>query len=71
MKFKFFSIQWNNEEGDVDHLPTEVVLDVSEDFDPEIEGADLLSDTFGTLVDAFEFEGDDEEEEEEESDEEE
>lgn len=58
MKIKFFNINWDTDYMNPKRLglPSEITIDVSEDFDPEMEGADLLSDKYGFCVFGFEFE---------------
>jgi hypothetical protein len=58
---RFFNIQWDTTDaehpvGQVVDLPTDVVLDVDDDLDPEYEGADVLSDKFGWCVTSFDYE---------------
>lgn len=65
MKIRFFNIVWDfdDDEEPNDDLPTEVVLDrddqgdlLDDDFDPDEQGADLLSDKYGWCVQSFDFE---------------
>jgi hypothetical protein len=56
MKVKFYNIVWDlhhtdNEVG----LPNEVILEVDDDIDVSLEGADCLSDKFGWCVSSFSF----------------
>lgn len=52
MKIKFTNIQWDTD-GETTNLPAEVTLDVKNDIDETIEGADVLSDQFGYCVVSF------------------
>jgi len=58
MKIKFFNIQWDTDGATPEScgLPKETpILVVSNDFDAEMEGADLLSDKYGFCVSGFDF----------------
>lgn len=54
-KIRFFNIEWDTDGRKVSKLPREVELEVDSEFDPELEGADLLSDKFGYCVFGFDF----------------
>ena len=63
MRIRFTDIQWdlsdlNEEEREevLVTLPENTTLTAPSDFEPETEGADLLSDTFGYCVESFGFE---------------
>lgn len=55
MLVRFFNIQWDFDEQDVD-LPKETQIIVDNDTQLEFEGADTLSDKFGYCVHSFEYE---------------
>jgi len=50
-----FDIKWDTDGEDVE-LPDEMSFEVEDDFDVELEGADLLSDETGWCVFGFDFE---------------
>ena len=61
MKIRCFEIKWDttddeHPDGQEVSLPSEVVLDVADDFDIEQETADRLSDDYGWCVFGFEVE---------------
>lgn len=51
-RIKFSEIEWQTDGEEVE-LPSSVVLEVSDDFDVEENGADLLSDKYGWLVESY------------------
>lgn len=56
-KIRFFAIKWDTD-GSCPRklgLPTSIDFDVDNDFEPEMEGADLLSDKYGFCVHSFQF----------------
>lgn len=62
-KLRLFNISWDTSSCDPDDLndkpldlPNSVIRQVSPDFNPELQGADLLSDEFGFCVNSFNFE---------------
>lgn len=55
MKFRFFNIRWDTD-GEQVNLPKEVTFHAPYGFEPSMEGADYLSDTYGFCVFGFEFE---------------
>lgn len=55
MKIKFSNIVWDTDGEEVD-LPSEVTLEVDEDSDVALDGADMLSDKYGWCVVSFSFE---------------
>lgn len=56
MLVRFSEIMWDlDEPGDGDGLPSACVLDVPDDVDVSLAGADLLSDKFGFCVHSFQF----------------
>jgi hypothetical protein len=58
MLVRFSEIVWDlDEPEDGDGLPLACVLDVSDDVDVSVQGADLLSDKFGFCVRSFQFAG--------------
>jgi hypothetical protein len=65
MRIKFFDIDWDTstdsdeyENVDAPILPDEVTLDVEEDIDVDLEGADILSDKYGFCIHAFSWDYD-------------
>lgn len=57
-RYKFFNIKWDTDGQSAKslNLPNSVEWEAPyEDFDPENEGADLLSDKYGFCVFSFEF----------------
>jgi len=55
MKLRLFNIEWDTDGEDVD-LPDEVIVNVDDDFDPEEDAADLLSERYDWCVEDLEFE---------------
>ena len=57
-KYKVFDIHWETDGFDwkVLELPQEVSLTLDDEDDPDEALADKLSDTFGWLVNAFDYE---------------
>lgn len=55
MKIRFFNIVWDTD-GEEVNLPSDIILEVSDDLDVEEEGADVLSDEHGFLVQSFSWE---------------
>ena len=54
MLMRFSNIEWDVDcREDLKTLPSEVVLEVEDDFDADEDGADLLSDNFGYCVKGF------------------
>lgn len=51
-RIKFSEIEWQTDGEEVE-LPSSVVLEVSDGFDVEENGADLLSDKYGWLVESY------------------
>lgn len=51
---KFYNIDWDTD-GEEVSLPTEVILEVENDVDVSLEGADLLSDKYGWCINGFTF----------------
>lgn len=49
MKIRCYDIDWDAD-GESADLPEEVILDVPDDFDPEQEAADAVSDEHGYCV---------------------
>ena len=49
MKIRCYDIDWDTD-GESADLPEEVILDVPDDFDPETEAADAISDANGYCV---------------------
>lgn len=54
MLIRFYDIEWDVEK--LRTLPTETVLEVEDDCEVSMEGADVLSDKYGYCVHGFEFE---------------
>ena len=57
--YRFFNIKWDTDGYSPKklNLPSETVIQSDEpDFDPEWDGADVLSDKFGYCVFSFNFE---------------
>jgi hypothetical protein len=54
MLIRFWDISWDTDGEDAD-LPTDVTLEVENDLDIANDGADVLSDKFGFLVEGFYF----------------
>lgn len=54
---RFFDIQWDADGAKIDALPKDTIIDVEMDDDTDIamEGADMLSDKFGWCVKSFQF----------------
>ena len=50
----FYNIDWDTD-GEEIELPTDIILTVDEDFEIDLEGADLLSDEYGFCVNSFSF----------------
>jgi len=51
-RIKFSEIEWRTDGEEVE-LPSSVVLEVADGFDAEENGADLLSDKYGWLVESY------------------
>jgi hypothetical protein len=62
MKVKFSNINWDTSDYNLEvvevaeELPAEVVLEMDDDDDVSLYGADVLSDEFGWCVISFDFE---------------
>jgi hypothetical protein len=55
--YKFYNIDYETDGEDVDDLPSEIIYTSDDpEFDPEYEGADIISDETGWLVNSFEYE---------------
>lgn len=54
MKVHFYDIVWDTDSEKID-LPTELMLEVEDDLDLSLEGAGILSDETGFLVESFSF----------------
>lgn len=56
-KIHFYDIRWDTDGESVDEteLPKSVTLEVDDDVDIDLEGADILSDEFGWCVLGFNF----------------
>ena len=50
----FYNIDWVTDGEEID-LPTDILLEVDEDFMVEYDGANLLSDEYGFCVNSFTF----------------
>jgi heme/copper-type cytochrome/quinol oxidase subunit 2 len=55
MKVHFYNINYDTDGESID-LPTELTLEVDDDIDVSLEGADLISDETGFCVNSFNFE---------------
>mgnify|MGYP006886080720 CR=1 FL=1 len=55
MKVRFSNIHWDTDGEEVD-LPTEVTMNVEDDLDVELQGADVLSDEYGWCIFGFNYE---------------
>lgn len=56
MNIKFYNIAWDDD-GEGVNLPDSFTTTINnQDFNPSLEGADLLSDKFGFCVKGFNFE---------------
>ena len=55
MKVHFYNIDYDTDGESID-LPTELTLQVDDDIDVSLEGADLISDETGFCVNSFNFE---------------
>jgi len=56
--YRFFGIKWDTDGVPAKqlNLPASVDMEINDpDFDPELEGADKLSDKFGFCVFGFEY----------------
>ena len=53
-KVRLFNIDWDTD-GETVSLPTDVTVEVDEDFDAEEEAADLLTDKYGWCVKGCEY----------------
>ena len=53
MEINFTNIKWDTEDQEVS-LPSSVVMEVQENTNIDMEGADLLSDKYGWCVFSFE-----------------
>lgn len=59
MKVRFYDINWDTDpldDAQEDSLPKETTLDVDDDVDLELDGADVLSDKYGFCVFGFNYE---------------
>lgn len=54
MKVEFYDIIWNTDNEKIE-LPEKIILTVKDNFDPSSEGAELLSNETGWLVESFSF----------------
>ena len=52
MKVRAYNIIWDTDGETVD-LPDDVIIDLDDDADPSLEGADYLSDNYGWCVISF------------------
>ena len=53
--YRAYNIDWETDGENVD-LPHEIIIELENDQDPSLEGADALSDQTGWLVNSFQFE---------------
>lgn len=56
MKIRITNIDWDTDGKHVSNLPIEILVDFEDEFDPEQEIADWLSDHFGWLVHGANYE---------------
>lgn len=56
LQYKLTDIVYDTDGETVEGLPTELVVEVSPDFDMELDGADLISDETGWCVESFSHE---------------
>jgi hypothetical protein len=56
MKVHFYNIDFDSDNIKIFNLPTELTLEVDDDIDVSLEGADLISDETGFCVNSFNFE---------------
>jgi hypothetical protein len=55
MRYRAFNIDFDTD-GEEIGLPTELVIEMDDDADPNLELADAISDKTGWCVNSFEFE---------------
>lgn len=55
MKVHFYNIDLDSDNRKIFDLPTELTLEIDEDVDVSLEGANLISDETGFLVNSFNF----------------
>ena len=56
-RVRFFCILWDvDDDEDLVHLPSACTVEVEDEFNVHMDGADLLSDRFGWCVEAFLYE---------------
>lgn len=53
---RFYDIKWDTDGDSIDSLPEEIIIEVDNDTDISMVGADILSDKFSWCVDSFSFE---------------
>jgi len=53
--YKAYDIKWDTD-GENVNLPSEVTIEMDDDADVSLEGADVLSDKYGWCVSRFSFE---------------
>jgi len=54
-RVRFYNINWNTN-GEEIYLPIMLILEIDNDVDISLEGADLLSDEYRFCVNSFNFE---------------
>ena len=56
--YRFYDIDWDTDGTSprLLGLPESLIMELADDVDPEMDGADLLSDKFGYCVVSFNFE---------------
>lgn len=55
MNIRFYNIEWDTDDEPI-NLPNDVILEVDDDVDVSLTGADALSDKFDWCVAGFEWE---------------
>ena len=55
-RYKVFDIDWDTVDQKVHHLPSEAIIDIEDDQDVSLDGADVLSNEYGWCVNSFIFE---------------
>ena len=56
MKVHFYNIEYDTDNVKLSNLPTKLTLEVDDDIDVSLEGADYISDETGFLVNSFNLE---------------
>ncbi len=56
MKVRFYDIVWDTDGLHVEHLPSEIILEVAADLNVYEDGADILTGIYGFCVEEAEWE---------------